>query len=59
MRALQTSIGLTSALLLTVTVVTATAVAATGAEAQNPADFTSDIQPEGSSDRRWNLPGRG
>ncbi len=45
MRALQTSHGLIPALFLTVTVVTATAVAATGAEAQNPATFTSDIRP--------------
>ena len=45
MRALQTSIGLIPAVFLAVAVVTAT-----GAEAQNPATFTSDIRPimEGS-----------
>ncbi|MCH7892237.1 MAG: hypothetical protein IH921_12110, partial [Gemmatimonadetes bacterium] len=40
MRALQTSVGLIPAVFLAVTVVTAT-----GAEAQNPATFTSDIRP--------------
>ena len=40
MRALQTSVGLIPAAFLAVTVVTAT-----GAEAQNPATFTSDIRP--------------